>query len=170
MLLCDTLKCNKTKTKHTQNMKNIPLISFAIVMTFFLVSCEEFFDPDEGSYVHFQIVNSSHDIIEYSFFTYKQDKIFCRRIGGDPISPSDTLHGGFICDNGREDNSWVDYFNTEKIDSFYVVISATPIEAKEGQKYDALPKGSNVLKIYKYTKESFYDFNPETDVVTFVYP
>ncbi len=83
--------------------------------------------------------------------------------------PFDSI-GGSLDFYGEESNSWVDYFNTEKIDTFYVIISATPIEAKEGQKYDALPKGSNVLKIYKYTKENFYNYNPETDVATFVYP
>ncbi|MBR0497947.1 MAG: hypothetical protein IJJ78_02555 [Paludibacteraceae bacterium] len=137
-----------------------------------ITSCKNLLES-EPNCIPYRVRNNTDFKVEFSFFYHKMnnaDNITCFVIGHEPIMPNDSTHGGFIYDNGREQNSWVDYFNTEKIDTFYVIISATPIEAKEGQKYDALPKGSNVLKIYKYTKESFYDFNPETDVVTFVYP
>ena len=148
-------------------MKNTFIIT--IIVAFFLVSCEKFFDPEKRSYIHYQVINSSHRIIEYSFFTYNHGEMACLRIGESPISPSDTLHGGLDFFKGRN-NYWTDYFEISKIDTFYVVISTVPIEAKEGQKYDALPNGANVLKTYKYTKENFYGMNPTTDIVTFEYP
>lgn len=145
---------------------------FAVAVICTVVSCREILGTELQN-VLFKIVNNSANSIEYSFFTHKKadkdNNVICIRIGQSTILPNNSIGGGEGFYDG-EYNSWVDYFNTEKIDTFYVIISATPIEAKEGQKYNALPGGSNVLKIYKYTKENFYDYNPETDVAAFVYP
>ena len=153
-------------------MERIKIV-LTIIIFCSLTSCYEILGP-QMQVVLYRLTNNSADYIGFSFYAHAKGDIdnqnfTCIKVKKETIMPFDSI-GGSLDFYGEESNSWVDYFNTEKIDTFYVIISATPIEAKEGQKYDALPGGSNVLKIYKYTKESFYDYNPETDVAAFVYP
>lgn len=151
-------------------MKKINIIATTFLLLF-LSSCGPEWLNTDARHVYFRIVNNSSDAIVESFFTRSanSEKYKAYALGTDPILPSDSVAGS-LSYHGTRDNSWPSFFEYWKFDTLYVVCSGEKLAGKDGQLFNSLPNDSKVYRIHKCVKEDFVNMNPDTDVVTFIYP